>query len=256
MHRLGLTLLLAASATLALAQYPLEILPLRHRTVEQVLPVLRPLLEPGGTLSGHSNQLFVRASPGNVAELRRVLESVDRPARRLQVLVRFDNLEDQARREIGASGTITNRGSRVEVRAEDSRGRGEERVDQRLMVMDGGRGVISTGSSAPLRTREVIQTPGGTMVRESVTMRERATGFEVAPRVSGQTVHVDISPQRESGDSFQRASTTVSARLGEWFEVGGAAEAAAGDSRGILSSGQSAASASRRIWLKVEELPN
>lgn len=256
MLRLLLTVLLACLASLALAQYPLEIVPLRHRTMDQVLPVLRPLLEPGATLSGHGNQLFVRASPANVAELRRVLETIDRPARRLQILVRFDAAEDQARREIGASGTLSNRGSRVEVRVEDSRGRGEERVDQRLMVMDGGRGVISTGSSVPLRTREVVQTPGGTMVRESVTMRERATGFEVAPRVSGQTVHVDIAPQRENGDSFQRASTTVSARLGEWFEVGGAADAAARSDRGILSSGQAASSSSRRIWLKVEELPN
>lgn len=236
MPRLLLTVLLTCLASFALAQYPLEIVPLRHRTVDQVLPVLRPLLEPGGSLSGHANQLFVRASPGNVAELRRVLETIDRPARRLQVLVRFDAAGDEARREIGASGTISNRGSRVEVRAEDRRRRGEERVDQRLMVMDGGRGVIGTGRSTPLR--------------------ERATGFEVAPRVSGQMVHVDIAPQRETRDGFHRASTTVTARLGEWFEVGGAAEAAAGDSRGILSSGHSASSFSRRIWLKVEELPN
>jgi hypothetical protein len=236
MPRLLLTVLLTCLATFALAQYPLEIVPLRHRTVDQVLPVLRPLLEPGGTLSGHANQLFLRASPANVAELRRVLETIDRPARRLQVLVRFDTAGEDARREIGASSTISNRGSRVEVRAEDRRGRSDERVDQRLMVMDGGRGVIGTGISTPLR--------------------ERATGFEVMPRVSGQTVHVDIAPQRESGDNFQRASTTVSARLGEWFEVGGAAEAAARGERGILSSGQSSSSSSRRIWLKVEELPN
>jgi hypothetical protein len=236
MPRLLLTVLLACLASFALAQYPLEIVPLRHRTVDQVLPVLRPLLEPGASLSGHANQLFVRASPANVAELRRVLETIDRPARRLQVLVRFDAAGDEARREIGASGTISNRGSRVEVRAEDSRGRGEERVDQRLMVMDGGRGVISTGNFTPLR--------------------EHATGFEVRPRVSGQTVHVDIAPQRETAGDFQRASTTVSARLGEWFEVGGAAEAAARSDRGILSAGQAASSSSRRIWLKVEELPN
>jgi hypothetical protein len=244
MSRLLLTVLLTCLATFALAQYRLEIVPLRHRTVDQVLPVLRPLLEPGGTLSGHANQLFVRASPANVAELRRVLETIDRPARRLQVLVRFDTAGEDARREIGASGTISNRGSRVEVRAEDRHGRSDERVDQRLMVMDGGRAVIGTGISTPLR--------------------ERTTGFEVMPRVSGQTVHVDIAPQREAaiapmrdpGTNFQRASTTVSARLGEWFEVGGAAEAAARGERGILSSGQSSSSSSRRIWLKVEELPN
>ena len=68
----------------------LEIIPLQHRTVEQVLPVLRPLLEPGGTLTGQSNQLIVRASPRNLAEIRSALEAIDRPLRRLQISVRQD----------------------------------------------------------------------------------------------------------------------------------------------------------------------
>src|SRR5258706_16024712 len=99
----------------AAAQYALEIIPLRHVTAEQVLPVLRPLLEPGATLSSSGNQLFVRASPANVEELKRVLEAIDRAARRLQVLVRFDATRNAARRDIGASGTIGNRGASVEI---------------------------------------------------------------------------------------------------------------------------------------------
>src|SRR4051812_34334968 len=53
---------LGAGAVLyTLTCYPqgLEIISLRHRTVEQVLPALRPLLEPGGTMTGQSNQLIV-----------------------------------------------------------------------------------------------------------------------------------------------------------------------------------------------------
>ena len=214
----------------------LEIIPLRHRTVEQVLPVLRPLLEPGGTLSGHSNQLFIRASPANVADIRRVLDTLDRPLRRLQISVRFDQLADGARQGIGAGGTISNRGSRIDIRAEDSRSRSDERVDQRLQVIEGGRGVIFAG--------------------RSMETHDRATGFIVVPRLSGETVHVDIAPQRESGDSFQRASTSVSARLGEWFEIGGAAASAARDERGIASASRSASAENRRIWLKVDEVRN
>lgn len=212
----------------------LEIIPLRHRTVDQVLPVLRPLLEPGGTLSGHSNQLFIRASPANVADIRRVLETLDRPLRRLQILVRFDQQADTARQGIGAGGTISNRGSRIDIRAEDSRSRSDERVDQRLQVIEGGRGVIYAG--------------------QSLETRDRATGFVVVPRLSGETVHVDIAPQRESGDTFQRASTSVSARLGEWFEIGGATTGAERDERGILSANRSSSTGARRIWLKVEEV--
>src|SRR4030066_117723 len=63
------------------AQGTLEVIPLRHRTVEQVLPVLRPLLEPGGAMSGQSYQLIVRTSPGNLAEIRAALQAIDHPAR-------------------------------------------------------------------------------------------------------------------------------------------------------------------------------
>jgi len=77
---------LCAFGAFAFAQQALEIIPLRHRTVEQVLPALQPLLEPGGTLSGSRGQLFLRASPANAAEIKQALAAIDRPARRLEIL--------------------------------------------------------------------------------------------------------------------------------------------------------------------------
>ena len=53
-------LLLAIVASGALAQGSIEVIPLRHRTAEQVIPILRPLLEPGGALTGQYNHLIVR----------------------------------------------------------------------------------------------------------------------------------------------------------------------------------------------------
>ena len=103
--RASLFALLVPVAAAVCAQQTFEVIPLRHSTVDQVLPVLRPLLEPGGTLSGHSGQLIVRASPRNVEELRRALESIDRPRRRLQISVRFDDSDaarDAASRRAGA----------------------------------------------------------------------------------------------------------------------------------------------------------
>lgn len=41
-------------ASQASSQGALEIIPLRHRTADQVLPALRPLMEPGATLTGPS----------------------------------------------------------------------------------------------------------------------------------------------------------------------------------------------------------
>ena len=106
-------------APVARGQHALEVIPLRHSTAEQVLPALRPLLEPGGMLTGQYAQLIVRASPANLEEIRRALDALDRPRRRLQISVRFDEAGEQAWRSVEAGGRISNRGSEVEVRAQD-----------------------------------------------------------------------------------------------------------------------------------------
>lgn len=235
-----LAAVLAAPAVPAAGQNMLEIIALRYRTADQVLPALRPLLEPGGTLTGQGNKLIVRASPDNLAELRRALEAIDRPLRRLQISVRFDRASDSAAQGVEAGGRISNRGSRVDIRAQDNRSSAAEQVDQRVQVLEGGRAYIFTGQSTPILQGSAI--------------RETASGFEAIPRLAGDTVMVDIAPRRESLDQYQVMATTVSARLGEWFEVGGAAESASRDDRGLVGGTRSRSADSRKVWLKVEEL--
>lgn len=223
---------LTAAACASFAQQALEIIALRHRTAEQVLPALQPLLEPGGTLSGTRGQLFLRTTPANAADIKRALAAIDQPLRRLVVSVRLEGSLERERRDITVSGSAGRDGARVGVSAEDSRRSRDERLDQRIQVLEGGRAFIATGGSQPV----VIQ---GTMALE-----ERRSGFEVIPRVSGNQVQLEIAQQRPG----QALTTAVSTRLGEWVELGTVAEAmAAPGSRG---------SQMRQIWVKVEELAN
>lgn len=245
--RWALAALLLVAAEGPLAQNALEIIGLRHRTAEQVLPALRPLLEPGATLSGQGNQLFVRTSPANLAELRRALEAIDRPARRLQVSVRFDDSLDASRRALGASGRIGSGGSEVEIRARDSRTSAEERVDQRLQVLEGSHAMIYTGQSQPVRERRYIQTPGGVISQEVTVLQDTRTGFEIVPRLAGSSVQVEIAAAN--------GTTTASGPLGAWFELGAVASSASRAASGIASSRQSTTSETRRVWIKVDPLP-
>ena len=213
MRRFLLLLLFASPA--ALAQGMLEVIPLRHRTADQVIPVLRPLLEPGGALSGQYNQLIVRTSPGNLAQIRTALDAIDQPTRSLMISVRFDMAQNAARSSRDAQ------------------------VDQRLQVLEGGQAFISTA--------------------ESRAFGEAATGFAVAPRVSGSNVFLDISAQQENFArggvvQGQRAVSTVGGRLGEWIELGGASSVSTRADSGMLSSRESTTAGNRRIWVKVEEL--
>lgn len=242
--------LCAFGAAFAFAQQALEIIPLRHRTVEQVLPALQPFLEPGGTLSGSRGQLLLRASPANAAVIKQALAAIDRPARRLEILVRFDEAQDAERRELGASGRISSRGARVDVSAEQARRAGAERVDQRLQVLEGGRAFIMTGQSRPLMA------PGETVVQDL------GTGFEVVPRLSGSDVTLEILQQREVAGprpgtvQGQQISSVVSTALGHWVEIGGTVSDRRAEERGIGSARSAREGKSRRVWVKVEEIAN
>jgi type II secretory pathway component GspD/PulD (secretin) len=228
-HLLRLAVWLAAAlANLAAAQNALEIIALRHRTAEQVLPALRPLMEPGATLSGHGTQLIVRTSPGNLDELRRALQAIDRPLRRLQISVRFDEAGHTVAQDAGIRGRVTNHGAHVEIQARDAQTAAVERVHQRIQIVEGGRAYIATGHL------------DGSLARET------ATGFEVVPRLVGNTVLVEVAQRRDTLDRQQALSTAINAPLGEWFEVAGAAAQASGPGRQSVES--------RRVWLKVEEI--
>jgi hypothetical protein len=230
----------AGLAFVTFAQQALEIIPLRHRTVEQVLPALQPLLEPGGTLSGNRGQLFLRASPANAAEIRRALEAIDRPSKRLQISVRVDDALDREQRDVRASGRISSGGVSIRGSAQDSQISAGERVDQRLQVLEGSRAMIFGG--------------------QSDNTRDMASGLEVVPRLAGGAVVLDIAQQRERPGTYpgsvqgQRMTTQVHARLGEWVEIGGAVSDANRDDHAIGAASGRRSTESRRIWVKVEAL--
>src|SRR6185503_9628806 len=167
---------------LAAAQPSLEVITLRHRTADQVLDTLRPLVEPGGTLTGQGSRLIVRVSPDNLAEIRRALDAIDRPLRRLRISVRFDDAFDSSRRDLEASGSISNRGVRIEGSAGELRRSTDSRVDQSVQALEGGRATIFTGQSRPVRQRQYIQTPTGVVSQELTVVQEATSGFEVIPR--------------------------------------------------------------------------
>src|SRR3970282_814031 len=226
----------------AFAQGSLEVIELRDTTAERVLPALRPLLEPGGVLTGQRSRLIVRTSPRNLEELRRALAALDAPARRLVISVRFDSTHAAADANVEAGARISNRGSRVDARIADSRSSATERVDQRLQVLEGGRAFIAEGTSRSLQ------------MRDGVLIQDISTGFEVVPRVAGNEVTLEVAPQRQSPGAAGSvrtlgSATTVRARLGEWVALADIDETSVREERGLASRSRRGGESSRRIWV-------
>lgn len=243
------------------AQTEMEIIPLRAKTVDQVLPTLLPLLERGGTLNGANNQIFLRASARNREEIKRVLAAIDVPARQFIIRVSSTRGVDQASRGAAARGQVViGSQTRVEgnARVWDSSSQRQENASQMVRALEGSPAYINVGRSLPVPLRQVVIGPGGAIVSETVVYRDIGSGFYATPRVNGEQVTLDIAQQAETlapggGSQHQRLSTTVSGRLGQWMEIGGSGRQAMGGERGSMSLSSGELRDNRSIWLMLEE---
>ncbi|MGL5632691.1 MAG: secretin N-terminal domain-containing protein [Azovibrio sp.] len=246
----------------AFAQQSLEIIPLQHRSVEQVLPSLQPLLEPGATLSGMNNQLFLRASAKNRAEIKQVLAVIDVPLRRLVIRVTTDSNDVNSSRGAQVAISSRNGNNQVTTRIHDTRDNRSGNHMQMVQTVDGGRAFIQTGVSVAIPFQKVIVGQGGSSVGvQGVEYRDIGRGFFAEPRLTGgEMVTVEITQQADTpanlgpgSANFQRLSTSVSGRLGEWMQLGGIGQSADNRSRENISLSTNSARSDRGVWLMVEE---
>ncbi|HXU94339.1 MAG TPA: secretin N-terminal domain-containing protein [Gallionella sp.] len=263
----------------------LEVIELQHRSAEDLLPIVRPLLDKEEVASAMNNRLILRASPKRIAEIKKLVESLDFAPRRLRITVMQDVDADTIARLTEVSGSVGVGRARVTVPGSGGTGglsveagRGQDRLGarvystrsfetdrktQQMQVLEGNRALVSSGLSVPVPVRQVIQHPWGTEVVDSTEYKQVDSGFYVLPRVSGDRVTVEISTQNDalapnSGiyptTRTQQTSSTVSGRLGEWMVVGGIGRGADNDSNTISTRSTARSQEQRNVLIKVEEM--
>ncbi len=236
-----LTVLCLADPTAAGPQDKLEVIQLKSRTAEEMIPVIRPLLGPEDTLTGTGYKLILRADPDTVREIKAVLEQLDQAPRNLLITVKRGDLQTAHERELSVSGTeefddkgrITIQGSEddLDVDLDEHTTTRRPEALQQLRVAEGNRAFIYTGQSVPYPESDVSVGRAGPRSRtrvysEGVSFRDVRSGFYVLPRVSGEQVTLEIQPVDESLNTdrsvnIQRTHTIVSGTLGEWIQIGG-----------------------------------
>ena len=245
-----------------------ELLPLQYRSADEMLPVAQSVLGGEGHVSAYGNQLVVNAEPAKIAELQGLLQQLDTRPRRL--LITVDNQQASSSSQSGyqVDGHITagnveivgGRGERYgrnQVRIIDRTSTGSSGSLQQVQATEGYPALIQAGQSLPLTTygRDAYGYP-----RESTEYRDVNRGFEVVASVRGDQVQLAIRSQQDRLSSrpgvieTQSTDTRVNGRLGEWIELGGVSESAAGSHGGLLSQRSGSALQSQALRLKVELL--
>lgn len=269
--------------TVVAGERVLEVIPLKHRLVNDVIPVVEPLVAPGGTVTGMNNQLIIKSTPENITEIKQVLDSLDRAPRQLMITVTQNQDMIRQQREQGLSGrygngeitvqtdsleredleaAIKDRENRLEYQMRDRSSQNESRNAYRVQATEGYPAHIQAGELYPFPRRDVYIAPGNVIVQDSVQYQDATSGFYVLPRIQGDTVTLEIAPrvmhvQHGHGPPIirlQDVQTVVSGKLGEWIPLGGVNESGNRSDQELLSRGNSQRSEQSRIFIRVNEI--
>jgi hypothetical protein len=233
--------------------YPLEIIELRSRLPEELIPILEPLVGPDGTIVGAQHALFVRASPDRLADIRRALAELDRPARSLLIQVWQGSNRHASGGRLGArvdetwrSGDTRGRvrigppgPTGTQVIASAGGGRARRDLTQEVRALDGHPTYISIGYEQPMPYRELEAHPGGALVRQGQEYWRVESGFTVIPRVLGDRVILEIgarsaTPAGRGAVETGILSSRIEGRIGDWIPIGAGRDSGRARSGGLL----------------------
>lgn len=256
MKRIAVLLLLLSPL---LAHGEMNLITLKHRTAESLIPLLQPVLDEGVRVSGSGATLIVNCPPQRLAEVNTLVGQLDTPLRSLMISVMQGGDGGGSTLHGDVSGSLEQPRVRVYGNTRDAR----ETVSQRLRVIEGEWATISAGESVPLVNSTTTLSRYGTSTQRTVQYRDVQSGFEVRPRVNGEHVTLEVRPFRarraEGGGGLieqQEIHTTVSGRVGEWLEIGGIDEQSQQEGLGTVYATQGGRNTTHKVRLKVEQLPN
>ena len=266
-----------------------EVIPLAYRSVSEIIPVVRPLVSPSGTVSGLQGQLVVTATPRQLAQVRKVLSALDKSPVRLLISVRRGNsyTGKQGSASVqGRSGNIAiNDGSvrlgttggvhhkdkdYLSVQAKSKRQDEEMNITQQVQVLEGREAHIYTGEEIPVRNRGAVSGPGGVYAYESTEFYPAVTGFYAIPRISGDEVFLEINSvsrkrnnlringrhprQDRQSVAVSNVSTTVGGKLGDWIAIGNVDQSGLSRQSSIASASRQQQESTSQIYVRVEKL--
>ena len=238
----------------------LEVIELRHRTAAEVIPVLQPLVESGGALTGQDYRLFARVSKANLAQLRQALATIDQQPRSLLVSVRNATRQDIEREQAGVTAQVGQGRGSVSVLATQSGTTRQGEGVASVRVLEGNAASISTGQSVPIVTSVLVRGGRKPAVAGTLDYQQMNSGFLVTPRVNGESVTLQIDQQAQQagnrgGIATQSLSTQASGRLGTWIELGGVTESGSSSGSGVAGRSYSTETDKHSVWVKVELVP-
>lgn len=241
-------MILSFAANTLFAAEQVKTFPLKYRTAQEVIPIIKPFLDKDSAVTGQGFTLIIRAPDESLKQINELIKQLDRAPKRLQISVRQQRADENTKRDIGVSGSIKSGDARIQLNEPgparlniyESNRRSARNGIQTINTIEGRQAFIQVGQLVPVAERNIDRFGNQ---REIIQYKHATTGFYVLPRLSGDQVSLDISPHsvslnRHGQQTFdiQQAQTTLRGKIGEWMSIGGINQQDHSSNQGITHS--------------------
>lgn len=254
----------------------MKVFQLENRTAEELVPILSAVVSEQVRLSGTGDQLVVRGPDDEIAMISKALTDLDRLPEQLRITVRQSRRTSGAGKSWSSSGSIDGKRGSVSIGTQSGAGGnslstgGSHRIgnvekaqEQSIQVLDGERGYVMVGRDEPFTTG--MRAFAGNVFNYGsvdVEYRKVGTGFWVLPKLQGDQVRLELTPQMEGLDSaaarktveFQQFTTVSRVPLGVWTNISGSVADSSQAGRAILSYKAGQKDELRELWVLVDKL--
>jgi type II secretory pathway component GspD/PulD (secretin) len=247
----------------------LAVIKVQYRRAAELVPVVESMLSAEGTVtvSQRTNSLVIVDTPEAIRRVQAYLDRFDRPIEQVRIHVRFYTQGAEQQRTVEARGRVSNddlsvatggrRQDGLDISVEDRRRRQTSSSEAFVVAMSGSPAFIRTGQQIPYRRSSAFFRRHAPRDR-TVAWQNAESGFEVTPTVVGDNVQLKIVPRITYDDRqdavirFFEAQTELTVPIGQWVEIGGAADQQNEVVKEILSCSQGGENSATSMSLMVE----
>lgn len=245
MKKIGLLILLFFVQTVYADGLITKVINLNYRSANEVIALVKPLLQSGEEITGSGQTLIVKVSPDTLTQLRTVLHSIDVPPVTFNVVI-FQGPADWLSSQNDNTTTISTAST------------SNQQSSQSVRVMSGESAFISMGEEIPIVTSVGVGFWTGAGVDYQQHQTER--GLLVEPSLAGSQVKLKVKRIRSQENSQmtgsqqfqnQNLATTLMVPLDQWVALGSADNAATSNSNDISYSVGNRFADSATLYIKV-----
>ena len=252
------------------AETEFKIITLQHRFAEEILPAIKPLIGDDGTATAMQNNLIIRTSRNNMAEIEQLINSLDSVRQNLKITIRRNTNNDigQSRTEIAGrrridnvtvqtGGRGINKQNGLALNIENYHSKSNVSNEQFIRVADGEQAFILVGQSVPYTQEWISLTHRYLGIQRSTAFVNIDTGFAVRPRTIGNQVELEITPRfsqlnRNGLIDFTTLTTIVRVNRDDWLDIAGIMQQKDEVSRAILSLQSNNQTLNNQLLIRVE----